>query len=176
METEKKLRIQKSAGITAKILKAIRIIIVVGACIAFAGGLIAFSVAANKGLWEKLEEKHIYPPFDQYDVNGFAFVDKFNIENPVVEAGVDCMVAAAACVIVAIGIHFIRTTFVVIENSETPFTKECLKNLRVSAILITILFAMNSLGEAAIVALTFWCLYCIFDYGIELQKSADETL
>ncbi|SCY16912.1 hypothetical protein [Butyrivibrio sp. INlla14] len=41
---------------------------------------------------------------------------------------------------------------------------------------MAIMTIFESIGLAVIVALSFWCVYCIFGYGIELQKNEDETL
>ena len=46
----------------------------------------------------------------------------------------------------------------------------------VTTILITIVALSYSIGIGAMTGLVSWCVCCIFDYGIELQKSDDETL
>ena len=171
-------KIKKAAGVTATVLKVIKIIVCVGAIISFIAGLCCFTQMGKTDIWDKLAEHNIYPPvnYENYHADGFAFIDAFDIENPILYVALNCMAAAVCCVIAMIFINIVRRTFVRIETSDTPFTPECLKDIRISAILVTILVAMESIGNAAIVALTFWCVYCIFDYGIELQKDVDETL
>lgn len=38
------------------------------------------------------------------------------------------------------------------------------------------LAAGNSLFFGALAGIAFWCVYCILDYGCELQRQSDETL
>ncbi|MCR5311987.1 MAG: hypothetical protein K6E32_11325 [Lachnospiraceae bacterium] len=178
MANEKIVRIKRSAEVTATVLKVIRVILIVAGCIAFAGGLVAFTQAAKPELWDMLRQYNIYPPYEtgEFRGHGFSFIEAFDIKDPFIFAGANCMAAAAVCAIASVCVHFIRKTFVIVKDSETPFTKDSLKSIRISAILVTILVAISSIGQAAIVGLVFWCLYSIFDYGIELQRDADETL
>ena len=70
----------------------------------------------------------------------------------------------------------LKNVFTTIENSETPFNENVLNKVKIAGILVTILTFAKSLGIAVKVGLSFWCVYCILDYGVELQKNEDETL
>ena len=65
----------------------------------------------------------------------------------------------------------------VIEESATPFSKEVTGKLRRVFIFMTIVeLLLGSLTSAIIMALIFWTVYAVFEYGVALQSEVDETL
>lgn len=79
-------------------------------------------------------------------------------------------------IIFAVTLHFVAKTFKEIRDSDSPFRPTILKNLSLPFILITLMSASGSLFFGAVVGIALWCVYCILDYGCELQKQSDETL
>ncbi|MBR1852420.1 MAG: hypothetical protein IJ794_04490, partial [Lachnospiraceae bacterium] len=114
--------------------------------------------------------------FEDIKGEGFDFLDAFHIEDPFVLAGLNCFCAAIVIVMALAAVITIGKLFEAIEKSDTPFKKEILEKMKISGILVTVIALTSSIGTAVMAGLTFWCIYCIFDYGMELQKSADETL
>ena len=113
---------------------------------------------------------------DYVEGNGFDFINSFGIKDVAVWGGLNCLAATVLLAILAVLFNIIRKVFVEIKESDTPFTESIQKRLKITAILVTIMTIFESIGLAVIVALSFWCVYCIFGYGIELQKNEDETL
>jgi hypothetical protein len=181
MENTKIERIKKSAGVTAKVLNVIKTILIVGLVLAFVGGIsvMCFRIGDEGKSIEVFGKKivvHNMVSFGDLSVESFDFVNMFDIEDPFLKAGVNCFFAAFMIVMVLVCVILIRKTFTTIEKSDTPFTPEVLRRIRITGILVTIIVLSASIGIAAVVGLTFWCIYTIFDYGVELQKDADETL
>ncbi len=177
--------IRKSASVTEKVLNVIRIILTVGAIIAAVGGIICLckqDMDAGSVLYDNGKVRILSPvsveDLSQAEVSadGFDFINDLKIENVMIWAGINCLTAAALIAIVTVVIVLIRKMFIELRDSDTPFTESVQKRLKITGILVTVVVFMNSVGMAAIVALSFWCLYCIFGYGVELQKNEDETL
>ena len=173
--------IKKSATITANVLNVIRIITMVAAIIALVSGIICLlcqnkvdgSVIYDGGTFRVL------PPVSQEAMingEGFDFINNLNIENFMVWAALNCFMAATIVAIVTVVIVLIRKVFVELRDNDTPFTENVRNQLKITGILVTICALMESLAIAAIIGLSFWCLYCVFGYGMELQKNDDETL
>ena len=173
--------IKRSASVTAKVLHVIRIITTVAAIIALVSGIICLSaqnVSDDHVIFDNGNFRILSPVGEESMINGhgFAFIDALNIKNFMLWAALNCFVAAAFVAIVTVVIALIRKMFIEIRDSETPFNENVRKRLKFTGILVTIIVFMESVGIAAVVALSFWCLYCIFGYGMELQKNEDETL
>ena len=180
MENTKIERIKKSAGVTAKVLNVIKTILIVGIVLAFIGGLSVFFRLGDDGKTVEVFGKqivvHNMVNLGDLSVKSFDFIDMFDIEEPVLKAGVNCFFAAFMIVMVLVCVIMIRKTFTTIEKSDTPFKPEILRSIKITGILVTVIVLSASIGIAAVVGLTLWCIYTIFDYGVELQKDADETL
>ncbi|MBQ6453599.1 MAG: hypothetical protein IJJ14_04495 [Coriobacteriales bacterium] len=91
------------------------------------------------------------------------------------------LVAIAVLTSITLGLlialmRYIRKTFDLIGTGETPFSSDVVKNMRIVAILLTIIMLPNSVLGAVIVALTMWALMAIFEYGATLQTESDETI
>ena len=180
MENKKIANIKKASGVTAKVLNVIKVILIVAIVLCIVGGISVMAVRTSEGekieLFGKTITVHNMIEIGDLEVKGFDFVEMLGIESPFRKAGVNCFCAAAICALAMVVVIFLKNTFTEIEKSDTPFKPEILSKIRVTGILVTVITMVSSIGIAAIVGLSFWCVYCIFDYGLELQKSADETL
>ena len=181
MENSKIEKIKKSAGITAKVLKAVSIILMVGMILAMVGGITTMCLrVGDEGktveVFGKSITVHGMVNFADLSIHRFDILEGLDIQDPFILAGLNCFCAAVICALAMVAVILLKRTFTSIETSDTPFKPEILQKIRLTGILVTIITLTSSIGIAAIVGLTFWCLYCIFDYGTELQKDADETL
>ena len=182
MENEKILNIKKAAHTTTKILNVIKGILLAAIIACGIGALLCFVIKFDpNGKEVNILGKNItiYAPVDymeQMDVQGFEFVNGLKIESASIEAAVNCIVAMAVVALAMVAIIIIRNLFKLIEDSDTPFTAEIAKKIKVTGIVVSVIVLTESVGIAAIVALSFWCFSCIYEYGIELQKHEDETL
>ena len=183
MKNEKIAAIKKSAKITATVVKVLRIIAIVGACICLVSGIVCLAMQGNADNMEVLYENgniRILSPISDgsfvFSNGGFEFLKGLHIDNLMVLAGLNCFCGAALLAVIAVVFLIIGRVFSEIKDSDTPFTESIQKRIRFAGILVTILVAMESIGTAVIVGLSLWCVYCIFGYGMELQKAEDETL
>ncbi len=180
MENKKIANIKKASGITAKVLNVIKIILIVGIVLGIVGGISVMAFRSDDGkrieVFGKPVTVHGLVNTDNMKVEGFDFVEMFGIEDPFINAGINCFCAAVICALTLVVIMYLQNVFVEIEKSDTPFKTAILSKIKIAGIIVTVITLSSSIGIAAIVGLSFWCVYCIFDYGLELQKSADETL
>lgn len=79
-------------------------------------------------------------------------------------------------VCLAVILHFVGRVFKKMYQSNSPFERQIIKDLRVTFVLITMMSLKNSLGIGLVVGLALWCVLQVFEYGYELQKLSDETL
>ena len=107
---------------------------------------------------------------------GFEFINDMHIENMMLWAAANSFAAAALIAIIVVVFRTLEKVFEEIRDSETPFTESIMKRIKIVGIIVTILVFPKSLATAAVVGLSFWCVYNVFGYGMELQKEADETL
>ncbi|MCR5686353.1 MAG: hypothetical protein K6G81_13230 [Lachnospiraceae bacterium] len=180
MENSKIANIKKVSGITAKVLNVIKVVLIVGLVMCIVGGISVMCIRSKDGnsieIFGKTVTVHSGVELGNMQIEGFGFLEAFDIEDPFVKAGLNCFCAAVLCALALVAVIIIRSAFTEIEKSDTPFKAEIMQKIKIAGILVTIITLADSVGTAAIVGLTFWCVYCIFDYGMELQKSADETL
>lgn len=181
MENTKIARIKKAAGVTATVLNVVKIILIVGMVMTLVAGVtvMGFRMGPEGKTVEVFGREivvHGLVDFGDLKVDGFGFLDIFHIEDPFVLAGLNCFCATVVIAAAMVAVILLRSVFVAVKESDTPFKSEILGKLKIAAVIVTVIVLMESLGIAVIVALSFWCIYCVFDYGIELQKSADETL
>ncbi len=181
MENTKIANIKKASGVTAKVLNVVKVILIVGLCMTVVSGILVMCFRmGDEGksievFGKKIVIHNIIGPAD-FSIEAFGPLEMLDIKDPFVLAGLNCFCAAVMIVLAIVVVVLIRNTFAVLHESDTPFKPEILKKLKFTGIIVTIITLTESLGTAAIVALSFWCIYCIFDYGIELQTDADETL
>ncbi len=181
MENSKLEKIRKSAGVTSTVLNVIKTILIVGMVMAVVAGISVMCLrTGDEGktveVFGKKITVHNMVSVGDLSVESFDFLDMFRIEDPFVLAGVNCFVAAVLIALVLVAVIVLRRTFTAIQKSDTPFKPEILRSIKLTGILVTVIVLTSSIGIAAVVGLAFWCVYTIFDYGIELQTDADETL
>lgn len=182
MENAKISKIKKSASVMATVLNVFRVFFIVIFILTAISSIILFMSKGKTGgsvLYENGQVRILSPisEGDYVEGNGFEFINSLGIDDVAVWGGLNCLAAAALSAVLAVLMNIIRKVFVELKESDTPFTESIQKRLKISAIMVTILSLFSgSLGITAIIALSFWCVYCIFGYGIELQKNEDETL
>ena len=133
MENTKIQKIKKSAGTTAKVLKVIKTIILVGMICCIVGGVFTMLIQKDElGTFSILGRPitvHGMVDIENVNVGGFEFLKVFNIDNPFILAGLNCLVAAVICLAAYIVVNVIRNAFLEIESSDTPFTKNVMNSL-----------------------------------------------
>ena len=159
----------------------IRIITMVCAIIALVSGIVCLCAkdkAEGSVIYDGGSFRILSPVGGEAMINGegFNFINRLHIENFMVWSALNCFVAAVFVAIVTVVLVLIRKVFTELRDNDTPFTESVRRQLKITGILVTVSVLMESLAVAAIVGLSFWCLYCVFGYGMELQKSDDETL
>ena len=105
-----------------------------------------------------------------------ALVKLMNRANQNDFAWVSWFVAAVMVALVLAVVIILRKTFIEIRESDSPYREEILQRIKALGILVTLIVFSYSIGNGVIIGLTFWCIYCIYDYGIVLQRNDDETL
>ena len=181
MGNERISQIKKSAGISAKVMNVFAVITRVGAIISIVGAiicLISMGFTDKEGIIYQGEKTRIIVPTAQdFDMTGgFEIIQKLNIENPMLWAAANCFAAVIVLALLSAVFIVIRNVFKEIAESDTPFTESIMKRLKIAGIIVTIFVLQSSLAAAVLTALTFWCVYSVFGYGMELQKNEDETL
>ena len=180
MGNKKIENIKKASHITANILNVIKVILIVGIVLCVVGGISAACIQTDGGttisIFGKDVTVHGVVGLDDMGKGGFDFVDDLPINNPFLRAAINCFAGAVVCGFALASVIILKNVFTTIENSETPFNENVLNKVKIAGILVTILTLAKSLGIAVMVGLSFWCVYCILDYGVELQKNEDETL
>ena len=174
MENEKIRQIKKAAGITAKVLNVLKIIAIVVIVLSIVSGIAAMIIKTDETTNTVRIGRLIF--LSNVSDENSPVRKWLNINKKNVAAGLDAFIAAAIAAIMLAVVIILRKTFLEIEKSDTPFREEVLKKVRTVGILITVFTLCYSVGAGALAGLTAWCVYCIFDYGVELQKNEDETL
>ena len=166
MEKTKIEKIRKAAGITARVLRILEIICIIAIVLALISGVAAMILKStdNLILFGNIRDEN-------------STVRKvLNITDPDVAAGLSYFIAMGIAALILAVVIIVRKTFLEIEKSDTPFRESILKRIRITGILLTLMAVEYSIPMSILTGLTAWCVYCIFDYGIELQKQDDETL
>ena len=180
MNNKKIENIKKSAKTASQVTKVFSRICLAGAILALVSVIIVICLSKQINEAFTYVDGHWVANQAGYEqlvtMQGFSFVEGFDIKNFALN-----VIANAFCATIVAGVAFVTLNllskaFAAIKESDTPFTEEILGKVRIAAILSTILVALSSIGMAVVVGLSFWCVYSIFNYGIELQKNEDETL
>lgn len=175
-EIEKINNIKKSCNIAGTVVNVVRILMMV-CCILTAVGAVLSGVfspmitdmlAQNP---EVVEGSHLDLHFFGLDLRADGFM------NSGMRVMLVCLFAFVILLCVVVILHQVRKCFVIIAKSETPFTEEVLATLK-KAFIFLVIFTVITTGIVAggFMALIFWCIYNIFQYGHLLQQQADETL
>ena len=179
-EENKKLEsIKKSSNVAMILARIAKIICIVGAvaCIVTGIGLIVFHDSVN----EELSRAEAQGEFnlDQLisELNMGSFNMTYNDSDRISETmGAFLLVEGVILIIFTVLLHFVSRVFKEIKESDSPFRKSILKDMRVVFILITLLVLQNSVLTGVMVGFALWCIYNVFGYGCELQQLSDETL
>ena len=135
---------------------------------------IAFDAFSGIEAWDEAFSEEIKYSFG---VGGFKFFTQLPVNlSPIAIVILIGLMATITLLVLIFLMRYIRTTFDLIGSGETPFSAEVIKNMRIVAILLTVIMLPNSVVGAAIVALSMWALMAIFEYGATLQTESDETL
>ncbi|MBP5599654.1 MAG: hypothetical protein J6X48_05170 [Lachnospiraceae bacterium] len=180
MNNNKIAQIKKSADTTAKVVNVFAILMRVVAVLTFVAAIFIFCfskqldgfVSATDGHWELATGGTTQIISRQ----GASFIETFNFMNFSTWAACNALYGSVIAVAISIAMSILRKTFIAVKESETPFNEDVLKKMRATGIITSVLVILSSVGIGVCVALSFWCLYSIFSYGIELQKNEDETL
>ena len=178
-------KIRKSSHVALLITRIGKIFTIAMAFVAFLCGIacIAADALGGEKLYVQIQEKAPDTEFMMgIDMQLFGFSVKASDMLNTGDAewldvvGIYLIVFCVVISLIAVLLHFVEKTFREIRDSDSPFRPVILKNLSLPFILITLFAAMNSLYFGAVVGIAFWCVYCILDYGCELQRLSDETL
>lgn len=102
---------------------------------------------------------------------------KRNTESQAAEFGVNLLAVAGVMASFAVVLHFVAKVFKALKESDSPFRPEIVKSIKIVFVLISILLVLQSgFLIGALVALSLWCIFLIFEYGCELQQQSDEIL
>ena len=86
------------------------------------------------------------------------------------------VLAGIMAVLIAIALYYAGKMFKDLRNSHTPFKAEYAKTMKIVAIIVLVAGLITfSLATICIAALLY-CFAQVFEYGVELQQAADETL
>ena len=177
MENTRIAAIKKSAGVAEKVLNVIKTILIVGLVLCIVSAAMAFAGTKLGEVTIKGETVNIYNIIDENATlpDNLEFLNEIPVSNTV-KMSMACMIAAVYVALALVLIIIVKKLFSEIKNSDTPFRAAVLPRIKAAGIVLTIFVLSTSLAIAAITALTFWCIYCIFEYGVELQNNEDETL
>jgi len=172
MECTKIEKIKKAAAITAKVLNVFKIFLIVTIILCVFNGVVSmfykggetgsFTLSNNTVKFNNATYAALVKLLNRANQNDFAWVSWF-------------VVAVMVALVLAVVI-ILRKTFIEIRESDSPYREEILQRIKALGILVTLIVFSYSIGNGVIIGLTFWCIYCIYDYGIVLQRNDDETL
>ncbi|MCR4791317.1 MAG: hypothetical protein K5871_01060 [Lachnospiraceae bacterium] len=183
-EQNKKLEtLKKRCNVASKVVAVVQIMVIVGTVIAFIGGAYLFASAneVNPQILEGIEKGYLDINTDLQYHGIFelcvSLQDYFPADDYAHPLGITCMVAACTCAMVGVILIFIKKMFTIVLRENNPFSEKCLKQLKVTFIVITITsFLTLSIGFGVITALILFCIHSMFEYGAALQTEIDETL
>lgn len=179
-EKNKKLEsIKKSSNAAMILANIVKIFCVMGAVICIVTGI--WLIASHDYVNEELHRAEAEGKFDpdelllEFNQSGLfvAYNDSARISETI---GIYLIVEGAILIIFAVLLHFVSRVFKEIKNSDSPFRKSILKDMRVLFILLTFLVLQSSVLTGVMTGFALWCVYSVFGYGCELQQMSDETL
>lgn len=181
-EQELKLAKVKRSCKTAKTVTSVfGILLVVATVLCIIGAVICYTFRGqiNEAIASQTSAVITYTNLHTNGILNFSFdVDKLAQSGLYAQLfAIYCSFGAACTAVTSLILLSIRKIFVVIEKSESPFTEDIMKRMKKTFIglaIVTGLFV--GVGPCLFVALIFWCIYCIMDYGTAIQTEIDETL
>lgn len=177
MENTRIAAIKKTAGVAEKVLNIFKTILIVGLVLCIVGAVMVFAGPKLGEFTVKGETVTVYNMIDANAVlpNNLQFLDNLPLSNTV-KMCITCIIVAICVGLALILVTAIKKMFTEIKESDTPFRESILPRIKVTGIVLTLFVLSQSVGIAIVTALTFWCIYCVFEYGVELQNNEDETL
>ena len=177
MENTRIAAIKKTANVAEKVLNVFKTIMIVGLVLCIVGAVVVFAGPKLGEFTIKGETVTVYNMIDENAVlpDTLQFLEDVPLSN-VVKMCITCIVAAIFVGLALILVITVKKMFTEIKESDTPFREAILPRIKVTGIVLTLFVLSQSVGIAVITALTFWCIYCVFEYGVELQNNEDETL
>ena len=180
-QNNKMEKIKRSSNIAMRIVTISKIFMIAVAVITFVSGIVLFVLSMDSNESDKFRQ---IAEMEQLtiDIRIFGFdiatdlADDAADLNGLAVLGAFMFFLCVLFILFAVTLHFVAKTFKEIRDSDSPFRPAVLKNLRLPLILITLMASQNSLIFGAVVGIALWCVYCIVDYGCELQRLSDETL
>lgn len=185
-ESKEKL-VKLSKGIS-KAMHVIKIIMIVGMIVCAVSAIICLIGYGLK--WpERIYE--LYPNIKDVTIDygkefyNITFKEKVLVGD-LYEAGIlnkvmlgfslNCVVGIFQCLILFFVLKLLKPLFDSISNSESPYTYDILKKLKISFVLVTIMVFLESAFLALIVAGILACIYFIYAYGVKMQEDEDMML
>lgn len=179
-EQNKKLEsIKKSSNVAMILVRIAKIFCIVGSVICIFAGiyLIAFHDSVNEELHRAEAEGKFDPNELILELNLGIFDMSYSDPERISETlGMYLIVEGIILIIFTVLLHFVSRVFKEINESDSPFRKSVLKDMRVLFILITLLVLQSGLLTGVMVGFALWCVHSVFGYGCELQQLSDETL
>lgn len=179
-EQNKKLEsIKKSSNVAMILARIAKIFCIVGAviCIVTGIGLIASHDYVNEELHRAEAEGKFDPDELLLEFNMSGLYMTYNSSERISETlGIYLIVEGTILIIFTVLLHFVSRVFKEINESDSPFRKSILKDMRAVFILITLLVLQSGVLTGVMVGFALWCIYSVFGYGCELQQLSDETL
>lgn len=185
-ESKEKL-VKLSKGIS-KAMHIIKIIMIVGMIVCAVSAIICLIGYGLK--WpERIYE--LYPNIKDVTIDygnkfyNITFKEKVLVGD-LYEAGIlnkvmlgfslNCVVGIFQCLILFFVLKLLKPLFDSISNSESPFTYDILRKLKISFVFVTIMVFLESAFLALIVAGILACIYFIYAYGVKMQEDEDMML
>ena len=179
-EQNKKLEsIKKSSNVAMILARVAKIFCFLGTgiCIVMGIWFIAFHDYVNEELQRAVAEGKFDPDELLLEFNQSGLYMAYNDSAQLSETiGIYLIVEGAILVIFVVLLHFVSRVFKEIKESDSPFRKPILKDMRVVFILITLLVLQSGILTGVMVGFALWCVYSVFEYGCGLQQLSDETL
>lgn len=176
--------VKKSCATTKNVINIFKWIFIAIAIICAVAGIVIFANSAviDTVMAEAAANDELAVRVSDFETNGLLDIH-VEVQQALEEGryalvfGAYTVAATVILVVFAVIMGLIAKVFKVIETSESPFCDSVLKKLRSIFILLVVLTLLfESIGFAVMLALSFWCIYKIMDYGTALQLEVDETL
>ncbi len=180
-QNNKMEKIKRISNIAMRISVICKVFMIMAAVVTFMGGIILLAVPRAGNEWDRLREVVESGQFNVdirlfgFDVSTDIAGGAANFDKLALATGF-MFVMCVLFVLFALTLHYVAKVFKEIRDSDSPFRPAVLKRLRMTFILIVLMSSQNSLFFGVVVAIALWCVYCIVDYGCELQRLSDETL
>lgn len=178
----------KWSGIITKIIKVLQIVAIVGMSLCLISGVLSV-IGYGLGWASSIYEAN--PKIGKWGISSNSIFDeivydgKYTVEQMYLDGNLDklmlgfgfyCVVGFINCIVLFVVLVLFKPLFVVMNNSQTPFTYEILRRLKFAFILIFVMLLLNSVVGALITGAILTCVYFIYMYGVKMQEEEDMTL